>query len=43
MSCKRKHKTLSLEDKTAILRRMEGERVTKLAKEFGIGKSTVSK
>jgi transposase-like protein len=38
LSCKRKQKTLSLEDKTAILRRREeGESVARLAKEFGIG------
>jgi hypothetical protein len=36
---KRKHKTLSLEEKTTILRRMKNGEITKIvAKEFAIGK-----
>lgn len=43
MANKRKHVTLSLEDKCSILDRIEkGESAAQLAREFNVGKSTIS-
>jgi hypothetical protein len=43
MSAKRKHKTLSLSDKCTILQRLDkGESSANLAREFNVGKSTIS-
>lgn len=42
MSTKRKHKTLALKDKIDILKKLDsGENMCKLAKEYGIGRSTI--
>lgn len=42
MSAKRKHVTLTLEDKCKIIKRLDsGESLGKLASEYGVGKSTV--
>ncbi|XP_045499486.1 jerky protein homolog-like [Colias croceus] len=42
MSNKRKHKTLHLKDKLDIIKKLDsGENICKLAKEYGIGRTTV--
>ncbi|XP_045783380.1 jerky protein homolog-like isoform X1 [Maniola jurtina] len=42
MSGKRKHKTLPLKDKIEILNKLDsGETMCKLAKEYGVGRSTI--
>ena len=42
-ACKKRKRVLSLENKLSILDRLaKGEKATKVASEFGIGKSTVT-
>ena len=42
MSNKRKHKTLDLNNKMEILKKLDsGENMCKLAKEYGVGRATI--